>query len=342
MEMEFVLNSKKSFYKKGYFKTKICDIAGKSGVSIGTLYRAFDSKEELLVAVLKHELELYQTETSFLALNNFNFTWKISQLCHISLGLLKENPDLFILLNEVNSKRDKFSSKAQKWIDMVWTESKGVFIKSFPDIKEKEQLLIGSLFENQFRIYFKHLLMDQVGIMNRDSVIFMNLKKESHKLSSMIISSCESLNILKPSSTYDPLTKAYSSDYIHKKVRSYMEQEQGIFFAFMMFKWPEDEEQIFFFKDSILRYFVSLLKEEFRNRDLIGRLCENKFVLVIPFDPNISSTEFSFRVKKVLTNISKKHSVFKADFFKYSGVAILKSTDFEPAMRELFQNANKI
>jgi len=347
MEKDFILNSRNFFYKKGYFKTKISEIASKTGVSIGSFYRVFNSKEELLIAVIKQELELYQKEAKLLNITDFNFRWKVNQLCHISLGLLKENPHLFILLYDVGKKREKLSPGVHKWIDMIWEESKGVFmkgIKEMIDVKKSDHLLIEALFENQFKIYFEYLLKDRSGALNPDSVVLMNLEEESKKLTSMIISSCESLNIIRKCSVYDPLTKAYTPAYIRKQVKTYLEQGQSFFVSFMVFRWPEDaeKEKVMFFKESILRSFVNLIKEEFRSEDAIGRLCQNKFILVLSFNPGVYPVDFSKRIKIVINLLNKKIPLFKPEFFRYSKTNILKAKDFDSEMKKLPQNTKML
>ncbi|AKJ28305.1 TetR family transcriptional regulator [Caldimonas brevitalea] len=46
------------FVEKGFAATKIDDVAARAGVSKGTLYLYFPSKEELLKAVIRHNLSL--------------------------------------------------------------------------------------------------------------------------------------------------------------------------------------------------------------------------------------------------------------------------------------------
>ena len=347
MEKDFVLNSRNFFYKNGYFKTKISDIAKKSGSSVGSFYRFFDSKEDILIAVIKQELEVYRRDIKLLNSIDFNLNWKIAQLCRITLNLLKENPHLFILIYDIEEKKEKISAKVYKWIDMLWKESKSVFIKGVREVNTSNSVdtsLVERLFENQMKIYFKHLLKDRAGNLNPDIVISMNLEEESKKLTSMIISNCESLNIIRACDKFDPLTKAYTSFYANKEVRNYLLQGKPFFVSFMVFRWPENIEKRTspFFRDSILRTFVYLVRERFRDQDIIGRLCNNKFIFVIPFTKKGGPANFSYRIKEIVEELVKKYSLFEAEYFQYSATNILKPLDFDSKMKKLPQNTDSV
>jgi|GEM_PF-1948796 len=347
MEKDFVLNSRNFFYKKGYFKTKISDIAKKSGSSVGSFYRFFDSKEDILIAVIKQELEVYRRDIRLLNTIDFNLNWKVAQLCRITLSLLKENPHLFILIYDIEEKKEKISSKVYKWIDMLWKESKGVFVKGVREANSNNPIdtsLVERLFENQMKIYLKYLLKDRAGKLNPDIVISMNLEEESKKLTSMIISNCESLNIIRACDKFDPLTKAYTPLYTNKEVKNYLLDGSPFFVAFMVFRWPENLEKRTspFFRDSILRAFVYIVREKFRDKDIIGRLCNNKFIFVIPFTKKGGPADFSRRIKEVIDELVKKYSLFEAEYFQYSVANILKPSDFDSKIKKLPQNTGGV
>lgn len=52
-ETAFLDAARRTFAKKGYFKTKISDIAAAAGRSPGSFYNYYDSKEQLLAALLE-------------------------------------------------------------------------------------------------------------------------------------------------------------------------------------------------------------------------------------------------------------------------------------------------
>ncbi len=347
MEKDFVLNSRNFFYTKGYFKTKISDIAKKSGSSVGSFYRFFDSKEDVLIAVIKQELEVYRRDIKLLNSIDFNLNWKITQLCRITLSLLKENPHLFVLIYDIEEKKEKISSKVHKWIDMLWRDSKSVFLKGVQEANINNPIdtsLVERLFENQLKIYLKHLLKDQTGKLNPAIVISMNLEEESKKLASMIISNCESLNIVRPCEKYDPLTKAYTAFYTNKQLRNYLLQGNPFFIAFMAFRWPEDVDDRMspFFVDSILRAFVYLIREKFRENDIIGRLCDNKFLVVMPLALKGGPAGFSYRVREIIGELEERYSAFKGEYFHYSSANVLKPSDFDLVIKRLPQNTRSI
>ncbi len=49
--------AEKIFSEKGYYDTKVYQIAEAAGVSVGTIYRFYDSKEELYAEVIKTKLK---------------------------------------------------------------------------------------------------------------------------------------------------------------------------------------------------------------------------------------------------------------------------------------------
>lgn len=341
MEKDFVLSSRNLFYTKGYSKTKISDIVKNSGASVGSFYKIFDSKEDVLIGVMKQELEVYRRDIKLLNSIDFNLNWKITQLCRITLSLLKENPHLFVLIYDMEEQKERISSQVYKWIDMLWRDSKSVFVKGIQEVaigNPVDTSLVERLFENQLKIYIKHLLKDQSGRLNPDIVISMNLEEESKKLTSMIISNCESLSIGRVCNKYDPQTKAYTTFYTNKQLRNYLLQGKPFFISFMIFKWPEDigERISSFFIDSILRAFVHLIREKFRENDIIGRLCDNKFLVVMPLTSKGGPASFPFRIREVIGDLEKKYSIFKAEYFHYSSASILKPSDFDLAIQKLF------
>lgn len=339
MEKDFVLNSRNLFYKKGYFKTKISEIAEKSGSSVGSFYRFFNSKEDVLIAVIKQELEVYRREIKLLNAIDFDLKWKVNQLCRIILSLLKENPDFFVLLYEIEERRDRISSKTHRWIDMLWREAKSVFINGIHEASKNriDYPLVERLFENQLKIYLKHLLTDQQGSLNTERVISMNLEEEIKKLTDMIVSNCESLNVIKVCHKYDLLTKAYTPFYVKKKLKDFLIEEQPFMMSFMAFKWPQERERTvtLFLKESVLRFFVHLIRERFRDEDLVGRLCQDKFILIIPFNLKCGPVDFSIRIKDVIDGLTERFPMFNNEYFQYSTVNILKPSEFDLKIRSL-------
>lgn len=61
MEDIILYHSRRLFYELGYFKTKVSNITKRCGISTGMFYRHYDSKEELLVKIIKSDLDTYST-----------------------------------------------------------------------------------------------------------------------------------------------------------------------------------------------------------------------------------------------------------------------------------------
>lgn len=346
MEKDFVLNSRNLFYKKGYFKTKISEIAEKSGSSVGSFYRFFNSKEDVLIAAIKQELEVFRREVRLLNAIDFDLKWKIKQLCRIILSLLKENPDFFVLIYDIEGRREKISSKTCKWVDVLWKDSKSVFINGINEAtgSQVDFNLVERLFENQLKIYLKYLLTDQQGGLSSERIISMNLEEEIKKLAGMIISSCESLNVIGTCNKYDSLTKAYTAAYMKKEVKNILLKEQPFSISFMVFKWPKEEERTvtLFIRESVLRAFIYLIREKFRDEDMVGRLCQDKFILVVPSSLKGGPVDFSERIKEIIVGLNERFPMFNESYFQYSTANILKPSEFDLKMKNLPNNTMKL
>src|SRR5213595_2589520 len=52
----------KVFARKGYFNSKVADIAGEAGIADGTVYLYFKSKDEILHLIFNHAMEVFIAE----------------------------------------------------------------------------------------------------------------------------------------------------------------------------------------------------------------------------------------------------------------------------------------
>src|SRR6476469_365055 len=52
----------KVFAQKGYFNSKVSDIAGEAGIADGTVYLYFKSKDEILHSIFDHAMEVFIAE----------------------------------------------------------------------------------------------------------------------------------------------------------------------------------------------------------------------------------------------------------------------------------------
>jgi len=94
---EAILDAAESvFVRQGFPATKMVDVAKESGVSVGTLYNYFDSKEALFVALLEWHRQLYfaQIEEPVTADDPL---LALARFVERSMGFLEENGRLFAI-----------------------------------------------------------------------------------------------------------------------------------------------------------------------------------------------------------------------------------------------------
>lgn len=116
-----IQNALKLFSERGYYKTRMIDIASSMGVSKGAIYQYFDSKQELLTAVLEthvktrgQEVQTFLESGGLQAISTGEFFDKMLTLRlgtpPLSFDLLQEATK-----NEIIMEWIKTSSK--KWIN---------------------------------------------------------------------------------------------------------------------------------------------------------------------------------------------------------------------------------
>lgn len=90
LQMNIQKTALEIFYKKGYLKTKMSDIAKEMDMSVGNIYTYFKNKEELFYTVVPEETILYFEEVILTAIKAYNDIL-VSQ---------KESADFFTLIEK--------------------------------------------------------------------------------------------------------------------------------------------------------------------------------------------------------------------------------------------------
>ncbi len=150
---EKIINSSKElFFKKGYEKTTIAEIAEKSDIATGTVYNYFNSKGEILLEILKSEVKE--------KFSNDKVSW-----------FIKEAPLKERILLTLKDYFDILSSYSR----YLWSELLSLSLKE-NSIKEKLQemdievlSLINSMISEEKRKIKKHFEPSSIGL----SIIFM-------------------------------------------------------------------------------------------------------------------------------------------------------------------------
>ena len=139
------------FRQKGYHGASMADIAGAVNLQKASLYHHVSSKQEILLALLDHALEMLTERIAPIANRSVPADEKLRQMIHVYLQSLAENSDLSsVLLFEHRSldkksharhipNRDRFE---KLWRDVV---NEGVRTKAFDcaDVSMAVRALMG-------------------------------------------------------------------------------------------------------------------------------------------------------------------------------------------------------
>jgi AcrR family transcriptional regulator len=107
------------FSKKGFHAANVSDVAAEAGVSQGTIYWYFDSKDELLKAALLHFFSDFG-EVTFEALEHCQTAAEKLQALGQSMELFAKNAEgLFTLFLSYWSSSSQREEASRWWIDML-------------------------------------------------------------------------------------------------------------------------------------------------------------------------------------------------------------------------------
>jgi AcrR family transcriptional regulator len=107
------------FSRTGYHVTNVSDVAAQAGVSQGTIYWYFDSKDELFQAALLSAFGDINEE-AFAALSGCDTaTEKLLVLADSMVGLADEAEGLFMLFLGYWASSDRQETSAQVWVDLL-------------------------------------------------------------------------------------------------------------------------------------------------------------------------------------------------------------------------------
>ena len=111
------------FWGKGYHQTQAPDIADAAGVSVGTLYRYFGGKRDILIEIARQELEqAHQEILSMLTPDRFAGKGRqkaIAALLHILIAAITRHPERHKLFLEISLRDDELASIKRSYDDRV-------------------------------------------------------------------------------------------------------------------------------------------------------------------------------------------------------------------------------
>ena len=87
--------AKEVFFRDGFTAANLDEVAEKAGVAKGTLYRYFDSKAELYVAILSHNGQIFEEKLRGVLSPSLPPMEKLRRASHFYFRHYVENPDYF-------------------------------------------------------------------------------------------------------------------------------------------------------------------------------------------------------------------------------------------------------
>ena len=118
---EIILNAAKDlFAQKGFYKTTYADIARYAGVNQATIYRGFQTKENIFRLLLEEEYREIAKET-FISYNGQGpISYKLKRLITTNLKLTIQSKILkYILRDEYSQFRNLFNTREKKALDEI-------------------------------------------------------------------------------------------------------------------------------------------------------------------------------------------------------------------------------
>ncbi len=101
----------KEFAKKGYHDASISNIASKSGVSVGAIYKYFENKQDLFLTIVDHSIGRMETLLVGLAKADEDVLLKVEKILREIILVSREEGILIKLYNSMTSINDKKLAK---------------------------------------------------------------------------------------------------------------------------------------------------------------------------------------------------------------------------------------
>jgi len=84
----------KVFARKGYFNSRVSDVAREAGIAAGTIYLYFDTKQEILVTLFREKMAGFVSALRRAIAEEQDTVAKLRRLVRLHFEILEDNPDL--------------------------------------------------------------------------------------------------------------------------------------------------------------------------------------------------------------------------------------------------------
>ena len=82
------------FARKGYFSSRVSDIAREAGIAAGTIYLYFDTKEAVLITLFREKMAGFVAALRKAITDEPDAVAKVRRLVHLHFHMLEQNPEL--------------------------------------------------------------------------------------------------------------------------------------------------------------------------------------------------------------------------------------------------------
>jgi TetR/AcrR family fatty acid metabolism transcriptional regulator len=82
------------FARKGYFSSRVSDIAREAGIAAGTIYLYFKTKEDILITLFREKMSVFVSSMRRAIADEPDAVAKVRRLVHLHFEMLEADPDL--------------------------------------------------------------------------------------------------------------------------------------------------------------------------------------------------------------------------------------------------------
>ncbi len=146
----------KVFAEKGFYLSRVSDIAREAGVADGTIYLYFKNKDDILISIFEEKMrtaiEIFQAHLS----NDMDACSKLRRFVEVHLSLFGDNPDLAAVLQVELRQSSRFMKEYKKvelkrFLDLIGEivqqgQEEGIFRKDL-SVSLVKRFIFGALDE---------------------------------------------------------------------------------------------------------------------------------------------------------------------------------------------------
>ncbi|MGC8719935.1 MAG: TetR/AcrR family transcriptional regulator [Thermodesulforhabdaceae bacterium] len=144
------------FAQKGFYQSRVSDIAREAGVADGTIYLYFKNKDDILISIFEEKMRsaiaIFQQELS----QTENALSKLKRFVRVHLDLFRQNPELAAVLQVELRQSSRFMKEYKKvelkrFLDIIGDivkqgQEEGLFRKDLP-VSLVKRFIFGALDE---------------------------------------------------------------------------------------------------------------------------------------------------------------------------------------------------